>query len=133
MQVEDHLGQAAGDRGEPIDVPRAGDRATDSEPRAWVHGEQVGVLDDADQPAILSYDRRVADPALEQLEQHLAAQPVGRDREHGRCHHPRHRLVGRLERIRFATGWWPGSCTPTASSRLRARSSSGRATATGIR
>ena len=37
------------------------------------------------------------------------------------------------ERINPATGWCPGSCTPTISSRARARSSSGRATATGIR
>ena len=60
-----------------------------------MHGEQVGVLDDADQPAILGYDRRVADPALEQLEQHLAAEPVGRDREHRRRHHVRDRRARR--------------------------------------
>ena len=40
-------------------------------------------------------------------------------------------IVGARNRV--ATGWCAGSCTPTRSSRLRARSSSGRATAAAMR
>ena len=70
-------------------------RAPSAEPRSRPHPEQVAILDDADQLALFADDRSVADTPLEHLEQHLAAQPVGRHREHRRRHHGRDRRADR--------------------------------------
>ena len=51
MEVDDDLRQAGGDRGERVDVLRPGDPAPGAEPRARLHGEQVGVLDHPDELA----------------------------------------------------------------------------------
>ena len=73
---------------------RAGDRRAQVKRRPRLGGDEVGVLDDAEHPAGRRDDGEVADAAIEHVQPHLAAQPVGRHRVGRR----RHRLARRARR-----------------------------------
>ncbi len=72
---------------------RARDRRAQVERAARGDGDEVGVLDHADHPARRRDHREVADPAVEHVEDHLAADAVGGDGVGGRAHDLRDRAV----------------------------------------
>ena len=80
VQRDDRRPQARAGRGDLRRRARAGDRRAQVERAARGHGDEVGVLDHADDAAVRRDDREVADPAVEHVEQHLAADAIGRAR-----------------------------------------------------
>ena len=85
--------QLARGGGQVLDALRAGDPLAQEERRAGLHGDQVEILDDAEDLAGGRDDREMAEAAIEHVEQHLAAQPVGRAGVGRRGHRGRNRSV----------------------------------------
>ena len=93
VQRDDHRMDLRGGVGETLDPVARGDQPAHVERVARLDGDQVEVLDDADQFAARRDHREVADPAVEHLEQHAAAEAVRRDGVGGRRHHDADRII----------------------------------------
>ena len=93
VQRDDGGPQVARRGGELVRGRRAGDRGPQVKRRPRLGGDQVGVLHDAEHPAGRREHGEVAHAAIEHVQPHLAAQPVGRDRVGRRRHRLRDRRI----------------------------------------